>query len=205
MASKHFNYKKELFILKLINIIVIIAATFEQTPDGKSKGAYLSVPDPSGLEYRFGDGSGMWNNGWDDAKSARLSSKAGCDGTRKKLPEDHFVRWGYGIEVGDCKVNNEVGILDIIGYLSTPTKEHSSNKTDNSELCYPANLYEKIWLDDNTVNPNNYWASYVNKTVSTYKDYVKIWETWNEPDYTDWQKAGDWDVNPPKSEDLLDY
>ena len=189
----------------LVIVMVIIIVVIATAPNGKGKGAYLSVPDPTNLQYRFGDGSGLYSNGWDDAKSAILSSKAGCDGTRKKLPEQHFANWGIGIELGDCKVNSQVGILDVIGYLATPTKAHSSNATTNSELCYPANLYEDIWLDKDTVNPNNYWAYYVYQTVSTYKDYIKIWETWNEPDYTDWQKAGDWDKNPPNPKDLYHW
>ena len=190
-------------ILFIILIIVIVAvATY---PNGKGKGAYLSVPDPKDLQYRFGDGSGLYRDGWDDSKSAILSSMAGCDGSRKKLPEEHFNRWGYGIELGDCETNTKYGILDVIGYLSTPIIQHSSNASNNPELCYPANLYEDIWLDENTVNPNNYWANYVYKTVSTYKKYIRIWETWNEPDYTDWRKTGDWDKNPPKPEDLYHW
>ena len=190
-------------VILIILIIVIVAiATF---PNGKGKGAYLSVPDPTNLEYRFGSGGGLYGNGWDDAKAAILGSMAGADGARKKLPEKHLVDWGYGIELGDCKVNTQHGILDVIGYLATPTKAHSSNATGDSELCYPANLYEDIWLDKNTVNPKNYWANYVYKTVSTYKDYIKIWETWNEPDYTDWRKAGDWNKNPPNPKDLYHW
>ena len=203
MSVRYSIYKGVSFIYNLIIIIIIISASSQQ--DGTKKGAYLSVPDPSNLEYRFGDGSGLYRNGWDDAKSAILSSKAGCDGSRKKLPENHLDYWGYGIELGDCQVNTQVGILDVVGFLATPTKAHSSNKTEDPEHCYPLNLYEKIWLDDGKVNPNNYWANYVNKTVSTYKDYIRIWETWNEPDYTSWEKAGDWDTNPPKPEDLYNW
>ena len=88
---------------------------------------------------------------------SNLSAKAGYDGQRKKLPEQHLVNWGYGIEVGDCQANTKLGILDVIGYLATPTKAHSSNATDNAELCYPDNLYEPIWLADGNVNPLNYF------------------------------------------------
>ena len=62
-----------------------------------------------------------------------------------------------------------------------------------------------IWLKNGTVNPKNYWAYYVNETVTRYKDYVKIWETWNEPDLTDWQKTGDWANNPPNENDLYNW
>ena len=126
---------------------------------GTNVGAYLTTPDPSLLEYRLGNGLGYIGNGWDDAKMANLSTFAGYDGQRKKLPEQHFENWGYGIELGDAQTNTKLGILDVVGYLATPIKLHSSNETDNSELCYPANLYEPIWLADGSVNPKTILSS----------------------------------------------
>ena len=179
----------------------ILKKTISET--GKEKGAYLSVPDSSNLQYRLGNNLGYIGNGWDDARMSNLSSLAGYDGQRKKLPQQHLVKWGYGIEIDDCKTNTKLGILDVVGYLATPLKNQSSNKTDNEELCYPLNLYEPIWLGDGTVNPNNYWAYYVYKTVSSYKNYIKIWETWNEPDYTrNTNNVGNWMTSPPNPEDL---
>ncbi len=71
----------------------------------------------------------------------------------------------------------------------------------------PANLYEPIF-DDGTdtpapnkpINPNNYWARFVRKTVERYmpggtlaKDEswpegagIRVWEVWNEPDRPFW-------------------
>ena len=135
-------------------------------------GALAQVPDAENLQYRLGNGLGYIGNGWDDAKMSNLSSKAGYDGQRKKLPEQHLTQWGYGIELGDAETNTKLGILDVVGYLATPLFNHSSNATNNPELCYPANLYEPIFLTDGTINPDNYWANYVYKTVSTYKDYI---------------------------------
>mgnify|MGYP002625096206 FL=1 len=195
-------------VLRTIIFISFIIFVINKVEEGKgtNKGAYLSVPDSSKLQYRFGNGLGYVGKGWDDAKMANLSSMAGYDGQRKKLPEQHLVTWGYGIEVDDCKVNTKLGILDVIGYLATPTKAHSSNATDNAELCYPDNLYEPIWLEDGTVNPSNYWAYYVYQVVSHYKDYIKIWETWNEPDYTrNYGDVGNWKSNPPNPKDLVHW
>ena len=170
---------------------------------GKEIGAYLSVPDSSNLQYRLGNNLGYIGNGWDDARMSNLSSLAGYDGQRKKLPQQHLVKWGFGVEIDDCKTNTKLGILDVVGYLATPLLNQSSNKTDNAELCYPLNLYEPIWLGDGTINPNNYWAYYVYKTVSAYKNYIKIWETWNEPDYTrNTNNVGNWMTSPPNPEDL---
>ena len=150
------------------------------------------------LQYRMGNGLGYIENSWDDTRMANLNTYAGYDGQRKKLPEQHFQNWGYGIELGDAQTNTKLGILDVVGYLATPTKPHSSNATSNAELCYPDHLYEPIWLSDGTVNPNNYWAYYVNQTVTIYKEHIKIWETWNEPDYTtNYGEIGKWSTEPP--------
>ena len=162
----------------------IIFSIFECSLELLRYGAFDKVPDSSNLQYRFGNGLGYVGGFWDDAKMSNLSRKAGYDTQRKKLPEQHFAKWGYEIELDDAKTNTKLGILDVVGYLATPTEEHSSKASSNPELCYPANLYEPIFLNDGSVNPKNYLAYYVNKTVSIYKNHIKIWETWNEPDYT---------------------
>ena len=183
--------------------IFILCIKYSSSETGKEIGAYLNVPDSSDLQYRLGNGLGYIGNGWDDSKLANLSRLAGYDGQRKKLPEKHLVTWGYNIETWDCKDSIKYGILDVIGYLAQPTDQHSSNATNNPELCYPANLYEPIWLEDGSVNPENYWANYVYQTVNTYKDYIKIWEAWNEPDYTtNHNNAGNWKTEPPNPTDL---
>ena len=185
-------------------LIAIINECYSLT--GTDKGAYLKVPDASSLQYRMGNGLGYVGNGWDDARMSNLSTFAGYDGQRKKLPEQHFQNWGYGVELGDAQTNTKLGILDVVGYLATPTKPHSSNATSNAELCYPDHLYEPIWLSDGSVNPNNYWAYYVYQTVTIYKEHIKIWETWNEPDYTrNYNDVGKWSTEPPDSSILIHW
>ena len=57
-----------------------------------------------------------------------------------------------------------------------------------------------------SVNQNNYWAAYVHKAVEIYKDHVKIWEVWNEPDYTrNYGDVSDWATNPPNPKDLINW
>ena len=132
---------------------------------GKEKGAYKKTPDPESLQFRLGNGLGYINNKWDDAKLTKLAADAGCNGQRKKLPENHFETWGYEIEVEDSKYCNTVGIFDLVGYLHTPTAAHSTNPS-NTEKYPPKNLYEPIWnVEGKEVNPNNYWALYIWKTV----------------------------------------
>ena len=44
--------------------------------------------------------------------------------------------------------------------------------------CPPKNLHLP-WND-----PENYWGRYVYQTVQHFKDRVKVWEIWNEPDFS---------------------
>jgi len=185
---------------KLFSLIFFLTLIIDISPDnsGTNIGAYLSTPDPNTFQYRQGNGLGFIGNGWDDTKLANLSTYAGYDTQRKKLAEQYFVNWGYEIELNDAEANTKLGILDVVGYLAMPTVNHSSLIVKNPEFCYPANLYEDIWLKDGSVNPNNYWAAYVNKTVHIYKDHIKIWEVWNKPDNTiNYGAVVDWEKNPP--------
>ena len=196
------DYQIYINVLFFICIISILESSLELL----RYGAFDKVPDSSLLQYRFGNGLGYIGGNWDDAKMSNLSKKAGYDTQRKKLPEQHFQTWGYGIELDDAKTNTKLGILDVVGYLATPTKEHSSNASDRAELCYPANLYKPIFLSNGSVNPENYWAYYVNKTVSIYKEHIKIWETWNEPDYTrEYGQISKWMKEPPNPQILTHW
>ena len=194
------------FYIILLFLLFDVLYMKEASSEKLTYGAYDHVPDSSQLQYRLGNGLGYIGNGWDDARMSNLSSRAGYDGQRKKLPEQHFTDWGYYIEVGDAQTNIKLGILDVVGYLSTPLKNHSSNASNDPELCYPANLYKPIFLNNGEVNPENYWAYYVNKTVSIYKDYIKIWETWNEPDYTtSHDQVSKWMTEPPEKSILTHW
>ena len=133
-----------MFTLKKILIFLLVFIYIENAEPETNKWAYLSTPNLDSLQYRLGNGLGYSGNGWDYAKVSNLSSFAGNDGQRKKFPERHFETWGYGIELGNAQTNTKLGILDVVGYLTTPSIAHSSNITSNSEFCYPANLYEQF-------------------------------------------------------------
>jgi len=159
-----------------------------------------TFPDESLLPFRMGNNPGYYGGYWDDAKATNLSSKAAIDGQRKKLPQQHLVTWGYGIEIGDCQVANKVGVYDLVGYLATPASNESKN-SNNAENFPPLNLYEPIFVNGE-VNQKNYWAYFVYRVVKYYKDYVRIWEVYNEPDYTDWRNSGKWETEPPTADQL---
>lgn len=52
----------------------------------------------------------------------------------------------------------------------------------------PSNLYEPVFNGGDLnrsggINKNNHWADFVYETVSRFKDKIKYWEIWNEPDF----------------------
>lgn len=65
------------------------------------------------------------------------------------------------------------------GSPTTPLFGLSTRATDEAywwRPCPPVGL-EKAWDD-----PANVWGNYVYKTVTHFKDRVRVWEIWNEPD-----------------------
>ncbi|CAN5167085.1 hypothetical protein BH09MYX1_BH09MYX1_67150 [soil metagenome] len=157
--------------------------------------------------FRYGMNVGHPNADWGDDEMGLLAAQAGADSERIKLPETHLTTWGWDIEVGDIKSYAANGMKDHVGFLCTPTAAHStmpSGKADwELEYWAPRNLHQPIFLADGSVNPDNFWAAYVEKTVKTYSPWVRIWEVWNEPDWvSDWQVVEGWKTNPPKASEL---
>lgn len=145
-----------------------------------------------------------------DEQSGMLARRAGANSARLSLPERHLEMWGYDIEAADNASYVKNGITSSVVFLSGPTAAHSSapQGTPDWELDHyiPKNLYEPIFLGDGSVNPSNYWATYVYKTVTTYKPWIKVWSVWNEPDWvSDWQATLTWGTEPPTKEQLVRF
>ncbi|MBI5534503.1 MAG: hypothetical protein HY898_17390 [Deltaproteobacteria bacterium] len=145
--------------------------------------------------------------GLDDAQMATLGRRAGANSARISLPEQHLDKWGWDIETADMASYLATGLHDNVVFLTAPTAAHSSapSGTPDWELAYylPKNLYQPIFLSDSSVNPDNYWAVYVEKTVQVYKTWIKVWSVWNEPDWvSDWQVTQTWDKSPPTAAQL---
>jgi hypothetical protein len=162
--------------------------------------------DQLGGKLRIGINHGHRNSNWGDAQDSELSRDAGCNSARLKLPETHLDTWGWDIELGDMATYVAHGKRDLVAFLIGPTRPHSSAPPEAAdwELDYwaPTNLYEPVTIDG-AINPDNYWGAYVHQTVTTYRDYVKIWEVWNEPDWVpDWQVTQTWYDSPPTADQL---
>lgn len=158
--------------------------------------------------FRRGVNPGYYGPGIDRRESAELSVGAGASSLRTTLPERYLARWGDAIEVGDYTYYAEHGLDDHVVFLIGPSAEHSSAPagTADWELDHhaPRNLYEPIFLPDGSVNPENYWAAYVDRVARTYGDHVAIYEVWNEPDQVlgNWRITSEWSTRAPTASEL---
>lgn len=157
--------------------------------------------------FRYGFNAGYPNPTFNDQDFAGLGIRAGVTSERVSLPEQHLDRWGYDIELNDVKGYRALGMGELVGFLTSPTRAHSSAPSsatdDEASLYIPKNLYEPITTSDGKINPDNYWANYVYRTVSIYGEWIKTWEVWNEPDWvSDWQVTEAWASREPTPADL---
>jgi hypothetical protein len=112
---------------------------------------------------------------------------------------DHFLDyWGFEIRKDAFQYYKEIGLEDIVVIIGFPSERNRENAFycpgERSE--HFKGLYEPIWDNGENgtpVNDANAYAVYVWNMVNVYKDYVKFWEVWNEPDVDNgnaWKEPG---------------
>ncbi|XYI00278.1 hypothetical protein ACMHYB_11215 [Sorangium sp. So ce1128] len=178
--------------------------------NGSGAGGNGSGGEGEGLPhaFRYGANLGHRNAAWGDDKEATLAALAGVRSLRVKLPAAHLATWGYDIELGDVQTYASLDMADHIGFLigseSVDLTVAPPGAADwENEHYIPKSLYEPIFLPDGTVNPGNAWASYVYRTVDTYKPWIHLWHVWSEPDWVaDWRVTETWETEPPAAADL---
>lgn len=142
---------------------------------------------------------------------ADLTAAVGATSIRLKYPEYHFAKWGQTIEVEDAKHFAALGMKDHAAFVIGMTAEHSTAPSGTADwerdYCIPKNLYEAIFDQTGTINPDNYYATCLAATFATYKDWVKYWEIFNEPDWVaDWKVTQQWAiVHPGASGELVRF
>jgi len=169
--------------------------------------------DASGLGragFRFGINLGHPNPDFSDAIMSDLASEVGVTSIRIKYPDYHFFNWGTEIEVGDAEHYAANGQRDHVAFVIGMRQEYSTAPAGSADWerdqYIPKNLYEPIWSGPGEVNPNNYFAAYLRDTFSTYSNWVRYWEIWNEPDWIeDWTISQRWATEPPTKEELVRF
>jgi PKD repeat protein len=165
--------------------------------------------------------------GWSDLGFANLaagnpavySKGVGCSSIRTGFFFEKFNTWGFNTKHSELDHYKSLGMRDFSALLlggnmgadQSPSQQYRDQNFycpgTQSELF--ANLYTPIWdngANGTPYNDTNYFAVYLYKTVSEYKDDVQYWEIWNEPGFDfsgnhGWRKSGDpegnwWDADP---------
>lgn len=163
----------------------------------------------AGAPFTYGLNLGYYNSQLNDTEESQLGLAAGADSHRHKLTEPFLDTWGDDIHVAELTAMTQAGERDIVCFLIGAAAAHShapAGAADWEREHYsPENLDQPIFTSGGDVNPDNYWASFVSRVVTTYKPYIHTWEVWNEPDQVggNWQATQTWDTQPPKPSDLV--
>ena len=145
--------------------------------------------------FRAGSNLGAYSN-WTDQQLADIAAGnpalnikgAGVKTFRPTLPEIFLEAFGYDIRRDAFDHYASLGLEDNTVFIGYSSLEHR----DPVEYCPGIqsasfeNLYDPIWdggANGTPYNDDNYYARYIHKMVTEYKDHVKFWEIWNEPDF----------------------
>ncbi|MEM8527099.1 MAG: T9SS type A sorting domain-containing protein [Bacteroidota bacterium] len=150
-------------------------------------------------DFRFGMNQGYFPP-WNDKQLAEIAAGnpardipgVGVNALRPALPEWLMEIYGYDFRKSTYEYYESLGITDNTVIVEAPADWHRDlynycgNGNDNDKSRLFANLYSPIWDNGENgtpVNDTNYLALYLYKTVSIYKDHIKFYEIWNEPDF----------------------
>ena len=128
--------------MKIYNLVIIHNLFLEILSQqlGNNSGAYLKTPDPRNLQYRAGN-TLIGNEIHEINPSlADLIKYAGFNTIRKKFKEIDFEDEN---DLSFLNRSKELGISDMIGYLTTPINDHSSKDHNEADKCKPSNFLKK--------------------------------------------------------------
>ena len=135
---------------------------------------------------------------------------AGCTTMRPALFEHFLEDWGYDVRMNAFDHYSSLNMNDNVVFIGYPSEAHREdvNYCDGQRSEMFKNMYDPIWDNGENgtpVNDENYYALYLYKMVTRYKDHVKFWEVWNEPDLdlqgNGWKPSdmeGNWWTNDPQ-------
>jgi hypothetical protein len=123
---------------------------------------------------------------------------AGCRSIRAAIPHDYVVNYGLTADFNYWQHNVAVGLHDNVAFIGFPHSSQEDPHLSCGGITCPVHalphkpgnfkgLYLPIWdggANGTPVNENNVYAKYVYDIATTYKNYVRFWEIWNEPDFS---------------------
>jgi hypothetical protein len=177
--------------------------------------ANTTVPAYTG-KFEYGTNMGYYGASWNDISLSNIAAgnpALNIPGLNSKtfrlsLPEDFLEYWGYDVRLSEFSHYASLGVKENTVFLSGTATAHRDNADYGCGQTWMwANMFTPIWdggANGTPINDTNYYALYVYKTVTRYKNNTKFWEIINEPDYdisgNGWKSPGQpgnwWDANP---------
>ena len=113
----------------------------------------------------------------------------GAKTTRPGLFDVVLDRYGYSIDVNNYDYFRDLGMEELTAIVGFPSDRHRdwANRYCDTPEKWNAmfkGIYLPIWdggANGTPYNDDNTYAAYMYNVVSTYTDYVRFWEIWNEP------------------------
>jgi len=137
----------------------------------------LSAQPDNGKPFGYGMNLGYYAPDYVDLPLAELAHDLGSSTIRVGGYHHFFDFFGFAVRLPQFEAYEQMGLTDIeviCGYPAPWAKAPHSNSF--------LNLYEPIRLGDGAVNPNNYFAFYMDQLSSTYAGLIGTYQIWNEPD-----------------------
>ena len=140
---------------------------------------------------------------------------AGVKAFRATLPEWFINQFGNSVRTFAFEHYEKIGMDNHTVFLEGPEDDHIdlTNYCAGTPSVIFDKLYEDIWDNGENgtpVNDDNHFALYCYNVATTYGEYVKFWEIWNEPDFSSSPSAfadpgtpGNWWENDPDPCDML--
>ncbi len=185
--------------MKLITSLLSLLLIFSHLAQAQTPSFTANDIVPENEDYfRYGVNPGYYPNwGNHDTIIANIAAGnpiigvegAGVTAFRPTLPEWFVNGFGYGIRLYAFEHYEQLGMSNHTVFVQGPVEEHR----DMTEYCMgsPSELFSNSYLDiwdgganGTPINDANHYAVYMYNVVNTYKDYVRYWEIWNEPDLT---------------------
>ncbi len=180
--------------MKKLSLMLCLSLWLSTTIIAQINFTALDQVPPYAESYGYGTNMGIYA-GWTDTELADIAAGnpqdnipgIGCNALRPALPESFLEFWGYDIRVNEFQHYIDIGTRDNVAIIGFPSPQHQDPNyycAQHQSLLFD-NMYLPIWDNGENgtpVNDDNYYALYLYRMVSLYKDYVKFWEVWNEPD-----------------------
>ncbi len=182
--------------MRKITLLLFGAICLFETAFSQVNFTARDVVTPYNQRFRAGVNQGFYGPLWDNKTLASIAGGdaaagqigVGSRSIRQGLYDIVLDFYGFNLNVTDFAHYNNLNMCNgegvaILGGPSGAHQDYAQHCPGQFSSLF-ANLYTPTWdggANGTPYNDNNYWAAYVYKVVTQYKNDIRFWEIWNEP------------------------